>query len=70
MSKILPLALLLSFALGFGLVADKKCDHDATTFRCVKYVKNYDADTITFNIPNVHPLIGKSIGVRVRHKCH
>lgn len=47
--------------------ADDNCAHDATTFRCVKYIKNYDADTVTFDIPNVHPLIGKSISVRVRH---
>lgn len=44
-----------------------ECEHDATTFRCVKYIKNYDADTITFNIPNTHPLIGEKISVRVRH---
>ena len=43
------------------------CVHTATQFNCVKYVKNYDADTITFDIPNVHPLIGKKISVRVRH---
>ncbi len=43
------------------------CSHTSTEFRCVKYVRNYDADTITFDIPNVHPLIGKSISVRVRH---
>lgn len=43
------------------------CDHDATTFRCVKYLKNYDADTITFDIPNVHPLIGKKVSIRVLH---
>lgn len=47
--------------------ADDSCKHDETTFRCVKYVKNYDADTITFDIPDVHPLIGKKISVRVRH---
>lgn len=41
------------------------CAHDKTTFRCVTYIRNYDADTITVNIPNVHPLIGEKIGVRV-----
>lgn len=49
------------------LHAEGDCSHDATTFRCVKYIRNYDADTITFDIPNVHPLIGKHIAVRVRH---
>lgn len=43
------------------------CTHDSKTFRCVKYIRNYDADTITFDIPNVHPLLGKNISVRVRH---
>lgn len=46
-------------------ITSKPCDHDDATFRCVKYVKNYDADTITVEIPNVHPLLGKNIPVRV-----
>ena len=41
------------------------CKHDDNTFRCVKYVRNYDGDTITFDIPNVHPLLGKNAKVRV-----
>ena len=51
----------------FKAGANGPCEHDPKTFRCVKYIRNYDADTITFNIPNVHPLIGKHISVRVRH---
>lgn len=31
----------------------------------VKYSRNYDGDTITFNIPNIHPIIGDKISVRV-----
>ena len=42
-----------------------ECFHDAETFRCVKYVRNYDGDTITFNIPYVPPVFGKNISVRV-----
>jgi len=34
-------------------------------FDNVEYVKNYDGDTITFNIKNVHPLLGKKINIRV-----
>jgi endonuclease YncB( thermonuclease family) len=30
-------------------------------------VKNYDADTITVDIPGTHPLIGKNVSVRVAH---
>ena len=57
---LLILLLNLSFA-------QTSCTHDATTFRCVKYLKNYDADTVTVEIPGVHPLLGKKISVRVRH---
>lgn len=35
------------------------------SFENVQYVRNYDGDTITFNIDNVHPLIGKEIRVRL-----
>ena len=48
-----------------SLSAKESCEHDRNTFRCVKYVKNYDADTITFKIPNVHPLLGDNINIRV-----
>ena len=51
----------LSNSLLFG----GECKHDSNNFRCVKYVKNYDADTITFNIPSTHPLLGKKINIRV-----
>ncbi len=60
--------MLIYFLLsGSLLFATDACVHDEQTFRCVQYVRNYDADTITFNIPNVHPLIGKKIAVRVKH---
>lgn len=69
---------ILSFAIGIARVViiawglslrafaiEPNCNHDVRTFRCVKYIKNYDADTITFNIPNIHPLLGEKISVRV-----
>ena len=57
--------IVIYFLLSSLLFADT-CAHDTQTFRCVQYVRNYDADTITFNIANVHPLIGNKIPVRVR----
>lgn len=48
------------------LAPSKTCEHDALNFRCVKFLKNYDGDTLTFFIPNVHPLLGEKISVRVR----
>lgn len=48
------------------IVNKHSCKHTATTFRCVKYIKNYDGDTITFDIPKTHPLFGKNISIRVK----
>ena len=42
------------------------CTHDKNNFRCVKYIKNHDGDTITVNIPHVHSLIGQSIKIRLK----
>ena len=35
-------------------------------FRNVKYIRNYDGDTITVDIPWVHEFLGKAIPIRVR----
>lgn len=42
------------------------CQHQKSSFHCVEYVKNYDADTVTVNIPGLHPLIGHKVNIRVR----
>ncbi len=41
------------------------CLHDEYSLRCVRYLRNYDADTITFEIAGVHPLLGREIPIRV-----
>lgn len=48
-----------------NLVEKTLCAHEKTAFRCVKFLRNYDADTLTFDIPRVHPFIGENISVRV-----
>lgn len=45
---------------------NSSCQHDSKNFRCVKYLRNYDADTVTFDIPLIHPLLGEKISVRLR----
>ena len=42
-----------SFAKSFG-------DYEGAV-----YVRNYDGDTITFNLPGLHPIIGEKISIRV-----
>lgn len=59
--------LFVGFIVVPSLLLANDCQHSAKQFNCVKYVRNYDADTITFDIPNVHPLIGDKMSVRVRH---
>lgn len=61
---ILTTAIFLFSCLGQSSQAS--CLHNESTFRCVKYVKNYDGDTITVDIPDIHPLLGKNISVRIR----
>ncbi len=52
---ILPFLLLPSYSLAksFG-------DYEGAI-----YVRNYDGDTITFNLPGLHPIIGEKINIRV-----
>lgn len=66
--KIFPffLALLLLLTNCTFATEVKTCNHEPNAFHCVKYIRNYDADTITVSIDNTHPLIGDKIGVRVR----
>ena len=69
------MVLIFLFVLSFGSIAHAEldeatrpidnCRHDETTFRCVTFIENYDADTIKVSIPNVHPLLGNKISVRV-----
>lgn len=57
--------ILISLLFGWVAQAEPNCQHDARTFRCVKFLHNYDGDTIQFSIPDVHPLLGQKISVRV-----
>ncbi len=53
--SILPLLLLptLSFSKDYG------------DYQGAVYVSNYDGDTIKFDLPGLHPIIGKKINIRV-----
>lgn len=54
------------FYVNNELMASSKCQHNENSFKCVKFVRNYDADTITVNIPGLHALIGNKVSIRVR----
>jgi len=38
---------------------------DYGAYNGAKYLRNYDGDTVTFDLSGLHPIIGKSISVRV-----
>ncbi len=58
--------LLVSSLLALSITASgDNCANSETELNCVRFVKNYDADTITVDIDSVHPLFGKQIPVRV-----
>ena len=50
---ILPLTADFSNAKSFG-------DYEGAI-----YLRNYDGDTVTFNLPGLHPIIGEKISIRV-----
>jgi len=43
--------------------ADKSCQPELDKFKCLEFVKNYDGDTATFNVPHLHPLLGKELNI-------
>ena len=67
MKNLLTITMLLTgCALKSSKPRGRICQHSKTTLRCAQYLRNYDGDTVAFNIPNVHPLVGKNISIRVR----
>ncbi len=40
--------------------------HQYETFQNVQFVKNYDGDSITFNIPDAPAIVGKNMVIRLR----
>ncbi len=60
---IISIFLLQSAPIAFA--GNKECKHSATELNCAKYINNYDGDTISFNIPNTHPIIGKKVSIRL-----
>jgi len=62
MKRLLPILLILTSCVSKQVTS---CDHGKDYFVCVKYLRNYDGDTITVNIPNTHPLLGEKISIRV-----
>lgn len=48
-----------------GSGSGESCGHTSEAFHCVRFLSNYDGDTIQVQIPGVHPLLGEKISVRV-----
>ena len=68
--RVIVLVIFLSAVLIYSLTALDRakaydCGHDLSNFRCVKFLSNYDGDTLTVNIPRVHHFFGKKVPIRV-----
>jgi len=63
-----PFSIGIMFFIALGLTFFDICEAGKKSygdFDDVHYVRNYDGDTITFDIPSLHPLIGENISIRV-----
>ena len=59
--KTKPLTLLLSLTFLISGSTTVNAKQKFGDYEGAIYVRNYDGDTITFNLPNLHPIIGKKI---------
>ena len=64
-TKKLTFLLALTFLFLFGGSTTVNAKQNFGDYEGAIYVRNYDGDTITFNLPNLHPIIGKKIRVRL-----
>lgn len=62
---LLTILLISSPCVSADTTLQNDCTHTADSLQCVQYLRNYDADTITVNVPGLHPLLGKKISIRV-----
>ena len=63
--KSLTFLLVLTFLFLFAGSPTVNAKQKFGDYEGAIYVRNYDGDTITFNLPKLHPIIGKKIAVRV-----
>ena len=62
-TKALTFLIVLTFLISGSTIVNAKQSYG--DYEGAIYVRNYDGDTITFNLPNLHPIIGKKIRVRL-----
>jgi micrococcal nuclease len=60
-----PLTFLLAFTVLINFSTTVSAKQKFGDYEGAIYVRNYDGDTITFNLPGLHPIIGKKINIRV-----
>ena len=58
--KVLTIVILSFLSLPSHVLAKSFGDYKGAV-----YLRNYDGDTITFNLPGLHPIIGEEISIRV-----
>jgi len=68
MKKLLMLSMLIAYSANASGLADwlGGCGGKVNNFCQVKVERVYDGDTFFVNIPKVHSLFGKTLGIRVK----
>jgi micrococcal nuclease len=61
--KYMNIKIVLLFLISLNSYGE--CINNDNTFCNVKYIKNYDGDSITVDIPNTHPILGKNAKIRL-----
>ncbi|MBL6621331.1 MAG: thermonuclease family protein [Rickettsiales bacterium] len=62
--KIMSISCLTIISLK-PVLANENCIHSASHLKCLEFVKIKSADRAVFNIPNLHPLIGKDATISI-----
>ena len=62
-TKQITFLIVLTFLISGSTIVNAKQSYG--DYEGAIYVRNYDGDTITFKLPNLHPIIGKKIRVRL-----
>ena len=60
-----PVRVLTIIIFSFLLLSSHAFAKSFGDYKGAVYLRNYDGDTITFNLPGLHPIIGEEISIRV-----
>lgn len=61
----IEMVIYIALSIVIFFISMKCFSSDYKEFKGIEYVRNYDGDTVTVNIPNVHSIIGEEVPIRI-----